>query len=120
MELYVEKRSIADAMEPYIEKGYQPRIVTENSAFLVEQRLWSPWWLTFWLIAIPIIGGAIYAGWTSGRWVKTVSITSNGIGDVWVQEGRAPGYHVEPNPITKRTLRKRQQGRPTKREGAWC
>jgi hypothetical protein len=100
---------LADSITPWLERGYLPRNVTDQSAYLVEQRTYSIWLMLLWCVIVPVLGMIFYVAYAAGRWCKTVTITVDGKGQVWVQEDRTPGLGKEPPPILKRTLRKRQR-----------
>jgi hypothetical protein len=77
-------------MKPWLEKGCAPQSVTESNAYLVQQRKIKWFWFFFWGIIIPVIGAAFYvlAVYAPVRDFKTVSITADADGEVWVQKSR--------------------------------
>jgi hypothetical protein len=75
-------------MRPWLKKGYMPQSVTESNAYLVKQRKINWWWLLAWSVIIPVIGFAFYVLYVYYRDLKTVSITVDYDGKVWVQMSR--------------------------------
>jgi hypothetical protein len=75
-------------MKPWLKKGYMPQSVTESNAYLVKQRKINWWWLLAWSVIIPVIGFAFYVLYVYYRDLKTVSITVDYDGKVWVQMSR--------------------------------
>ena len=100
---------LTEEMTPWLERGYIPRHVTDQSAYLVEQRTFSLWWLLAWGVIIPFFGLAMYTAYVAGRYCKTVTITVDGSGRVWVQEDRTPSFGKEPPPILRSTLKRRMR-----------
>ena len=107
MDRDTREKILSEELPAWLERGYLPRLVTEHSANLVEQRTYSIGWMLAWAVIVPVLGMAIYAGYVAGRWCKTVTITVDGSGRVWTQEDRTPGLGKEPAPIMRRTLKKR-------------
>jgi hypothetical protein len=75
-------------MKPWLKKGYMSQSVTESNAYLVKQRKINWWWLLAWSVIIPVIGFAFYVLYVYYRDLKTVSITVDYDGKVWVQMSR--------------------------------
>ena len=77
-------------MRPWLKKGYMPQSVTESNAYLVKQRKVNWWWLLAWSVIIPVIGFAFYILYVYYRDLKTVSITVDADGKVWIQTASGP------------------------------
>ena len=77
-------------MRPWLKKGYMPQSVTESNAYLVKQRKVNWWWLLAWSVIIPVIGFAFYILYVYYRDLKTVSITVDDDGKVWIQTASGP------------------------------
>ncbi len=77
-------------MRPWLKKGYMPQSVTESNAYLVKQRKINCWWLLAWSVIIPVIGFAFYILYVYYRDLKTVSITVDDDGKVWIQTASGP------------------------------
>ena len=72
-------------MRPWLKKGYMPQSVTESNAYLVKQRKINWWWLLAWSVIIPVVGFVFYVLYVYYRDVKTIAITVDADGKVWVQ-----------------------------------
>jgi hypothetical protein len=72
-------------MKSWLEKGYMPQLVTKSNAYLVKQRKINWWWLLACSVIILVVGFAFYVLYVYYGDVKTVAITVDADGKVWLK-----------------------------------
>ena len=92
MDTRKREKILVRELRPWLKKGYMPQSVTESNAYLVKQRKFNWWWLLAWSVLIPVVGFAFYILYVYYRDfygdLKTVSITVDAEGKVWIQKSR--------------------------------
>ena len=90
MDTRKREKILVRELRPWLKKGYMPQSVTESNAYLLKQRKANWWWLLAWSVIIPVIGFAFYILYVYYRDLKTVSITVDDDGKVWIQTASGP------------------------------